>query len=279
MDVMGVVSETALITLKARVIETEKPYPIIQDVVSKQCLSIIQSHLPADVQNRILNRKLPSSLTSHIALRTRKYDTETSAFIANNPSGLVVSLGCGFDTRYWRVSDKAWNYVEIDLPEVVAIKQAILADRITYPMIGCSVLDDNWIEAIQQLQTENVFFIAEGLLMYLAPADIIRLFDKLSQSFTNSFVLFEIVHRRYTQGLWKKNIEAKMKRALGTDAGAVYQFGIATAGEVETYGNDIKVIEEWSYFQDEDIRPKFLRLFRHLKFFTRSQWTIKAKLN
>ena len=31
MNIMDVVSETALITLKASVIETEKPYPIIQD--------------------------------------------------------------------------------------------------------------------------------------------------------------------------------------------------------------------------------------------------------
>ncbi|MEM7769360.1 MAG: class I SAM-dependent methyltransferase [Cyanobacteria bacterium P01_A01_bin.37] len=279
MHVMDVVSETALITLKARIIETEKPYPIIQDIVGKQCLDIIQSHLPTDIQNRILDRKLPPSLTNHIALRARKYDAETIDFVDNNPNGLVISLGCGFDTRYWRISDKVWNYIEIDLPEIVAVKQAILADRITYPMISCSVLDDNWIKAIQQLQTENVFFIAEGLLMYLAPADVIRLFNKLSQSFTNSFILFEIVHQRYTQGIWKKNIEAKMTRTLGTDAGAAYQFGIAAAKEIETYGSDIEVIEEWSYFQDEDIRPRFFRLFQYLKFFTRSQWTIKAKLN
>ncbi|MEM9904616.1 MAG: class I SAM-dependent methyltransferase [Cyanobacteria bacterium P01_D01_bin.44] len=279
MDIMDAVSETALITLKARVIETEKPYPIIQDAVGKQCLDIIQSHLSADIQNRILDRKLPPSLTNHIALRARKYDAETSAFIDNNPDGLVISLGCGFDTRYWRVSNKAWNYVEIDLPEVVAIKRKILADLITYPMIGCSVLDKKWIKEIQRLQTKNVFFVAEGLLMYLAPADVIRLFDSLSQSFANSFILFETVHQRYTQGLWKKNVEAKMKRTLGTDAGIAYQFGVTTAREIETYGNDIEVVEEWSYFQDEDIKPKFLRLFRYLKFFTRSQWTIKAKLN
>ncbi|MEL6902245.1 MAG: class I SAM-dependent methyltransferase [Cyanobacteria bacterium J06606_4] len=278
MNIMAVVSETALITLKARVAESEKPFPIIQDVVGKQCLDIIQSHLPADVQNRILNRKLPPHLTHHIAIRARKYDAETSAFMDNNPDGLVVSLGCGFDTRYWRVSDKTWNYVEVDLPEVVAIKQAILSDLITYPMIGCSVLDDNWIKTIQRLQTENVFFIAEGLLMYLAPVDVIRLFDRLSQSFANSFVLFEVVHRRYTQGIWKKNVEAKMKRTLGTSAGAAYQFGVAAAKEIETYGNGIKVVEEWSFFQDEDIRPGCLRLFRYLEFFTRSQWTIKAKL-
>lgn len=278
MDIMNVVSETALTTLKARVIETEKPCPIIQDAIGKNCLDLIQPYLSIDVRNRILHRKLPPSLTNHIALRARKYDAETSHFIKNNPGGLVVSLGCGFDTRYWRVSDKAWNYIEIDLPEVIEAKRKILAHHITYPTIGCSILEDYWVKEIQRIQTENVFFIAEGLLMYLPPADVMRIFNVLSQSFTNSSILFEVVHQRYTQGLWKKTVEAKMKRNLGTDAGAVYQFGITTAREVETYGDSIEVVEEWSYFEDKDIRPKVLQLFQHLKLFSRSQWSIKAKL-
>jgi O-methyltransferase involved in polyketide biosynthesis len=46
---------------------------------------------------------------------TRKYnDTYAQAFIAENRAGLVVSLGCGFDTRYWRVSENAWKYIEVE---------------------------------------------------------------------------------------------------------------------------------------------------------------------
>ena len=51
------------------------------------------------------------------------------AFIANNPDGLVVSLGCGFDTRYWRVSERPWPYVEIDLPEVIAAPAGLAKRR------------------------------------------------------------------------------------------------------------------------------------------------------
>jgi len=190
----------------------------------------------------------------------------------------VVSLGCGFDTRYWRVSDKAWKYVEVDLPEVIEAKQKVLGDRLTYRMIGCSVLEDGWLEEIRSLQDENILFLAEGLLMYLPPAEVVGLFNKLSRSFSKSEIVFEVVNKRYTQGFWKKSVESKMKRSLGSEAGASYQFGVRKAREVEAFGPAIKVVEEWSYFEDEDIRPKFLRLFRHFKLLTRTQWTIKATI-
>jgi methyltransferase (TIGR00027 family) len=279
MDTLSTVSETALITLKARVQEAEKDEPVIRDEVAQECLlARIRPLLPAETQHRLLNRNLPSSLTRHIALRARKYDTYAREFIANNPTGLVVSLGSGFDTRYWRVSDQAWNYIEVDLPAVIEAKKKVLADRLTYRLIGGSVLEDGWLEEVRSLQDENILFLAEGLLMYLPPAEVVGLFNKLARSFSNSEIVFEVVNKRYTQGFWKKSVESKMKRNLGSEAGASFQFGVREAREIETYDPAIKVVEEWSYFEDEDIRPKFLKLFRSFKFMTRTQWTIKAAI-
>ena len=129
MDVMSAVSETALITLMARVVESEKDNPVIRDEMGSECLERLRTHLPTDTRNRILDRKLPPTLTRHIALRARKYDAYAKEFIKEHPDGLVVSLGCGFDTRYWRVSDQAWNYVEVDLPAVIEAKKQVPCGR------------------------------------------------------------------------------------------------------------------------------------------------------
>ncbi len=142
MDILSAVSETALITLKARVVEAEKEKPVIEDAIGLECLKRLQSLLPVESRNRTLDRKLSSTLTRHIALRARKYDSYARTFIEENPDGMVVSLGCGFDTRYWRVSEEIWKYVEIDLPEVMEIKKKILEDIAKYTMIGCSVLEE-----------------------------------------------------------------------------------------------------------------------------------------
>ncbi|MBI9051362.1 MAG: class I SAM-dependent methyltransferase [Anaerolineaceae bacterium] len=278
MNITNVISETAIITLKSRVIEFQKEAPIINDPVSLTCLENIANHVPKETYQRIVDRKLPSTLTTHVAIRARKYDLYTKEFLEKYPDALVVSLGCGFDTRYWRVSDSKWNYIEIDLADVIAAKKEILKDKIDYLTIGCSVLDEKWIREVLAIQDKHVLFLAEGLFMYLPQKEVESLFNKLSDSFTHSCIVFETVNKKYTSGIWKKMVESKMKRSLGTDAGSSYQFGVNKAKEIESFGQNIKLVEEWSYFEDEDIEPKILWYLRNMKFFTRTQWTIKAEI-
>jgi methyltransferase (TIGR00027 family) len=278
MNTLSDVSETALITLRCRVIEAERKNPVIEDRIGQECLNRIKLLLSQEVQNRIMNRKLSTALTRHIALRSRKYDEYTQAFIKEHPDGMVISLGCGFDTRYWRISEKPWNYIEIDLPEVITIKKKILNDMIDYKMIGSSVLEEAWITQIASIQKEHLLFLAEGLFMYLPKSEVIKLFKRLSETFSSSQIVFEIVNERMTKGIWKKIVETKLKKRMGSTAGTSYMCGLKKATDIEAYGKNIKVAEEWSYFEDKEIQPRILRLFRHFKFFSKTQWTIKALL-
>lgn len=276
MDSLSAVSETALFTLRSRVIESEMGAPVIEDPVGSECLKRLQAHLPTAGADGPMQRPLPPTLTRHIALRASKYDAYTRTFIQEHPDGLVVSLGCGFDTRYWRVSATPWRYVEVDLPDVIAAKQQVLGDLISYPTIGGSVLEDGWIQQVSAMQTSSILFLAEGLLMYLPKDEVIQLFQALSTTFSDSQIVVEVVNERYTRGIWKKGVESKMKRALGSDAGASYDFGIRNAAEIETYGRNIRVVEEWSYLEDERVLPKMLYRFRNVPLFSRTQWTVRA---
>lgn len=277
MDILSAVSETALITLKAHVVESEKEKPVIDDAVALECFNRLQSLLPLEIRDRVLNRELPSSLTRHIALRARKYDSYTRRFLNEYADGLVVSLGCGFDTRYWRISKEPWKYIEIDLPDVIEAKKMVLDGIVTYTMIGCSVLQEDWIKRILSIQKEHVLFLSEGLFMYLPKDGVMSLFRRLAKSFVKSEIVFEVVNEKYTKGLWKKIVASKMS-TLGTHAGSSYDFGVRDAKDIEAYGGNIKVVEEWSYFEDDDIRPSALRLFRNVKPFSRTQWTIRATI-
>ncbi len=100
-----------------------------------------------------------------------------------------------------------------------------------------------------------------------------------SDRFYHSQIVFEVVNEKYTSGIWKKIVEMKMKRALGFDAGSSYNFGVRQARDIESYGNGFKIIGEWSYLEDEDIRPKVLKYLRHFKTFSKTQWTIIATIN
>ena len=275
---MNEVSETALITLRSRVIESGKRNPLIHDPVGVKCLERLKSLLPPEQLNRLINKNLPSTLTKHLALRARKYDFYTRAFMDENPDGLVVNLGCGFDTRYWRVYKRDWNYIEIDLPGIIEAKKQVLGDMIRYDMISSSVLDKEWMIKIHSRQSEKVLFLAEGLFMYLQPEGVRYLFKALSEAFISSEIVFEAVNEKYTRGIWKKMVERKMNKQMDSSAGSFYQFGIRNAKEIEKFGSNIKVLEEWSYYEDPDLKPAILKMFRHLKTFSRTQWTIRALL-
>ncbi len=280
MDTLSHVSETALITLKARVLEAGKRNPLIRDEMGIELLEKLKLHLPEETRGRILDRKMPQSLSSHIALRARKYDAFAAEFIKGNPGRLVVNLGSGFDTRFWRLSADPARYIEIDLPPVIETKKELLGptDAAPYRMIACSVLEKEWILEIQSIQDQNILFLVEGLLMYLPKPEVIKLFNRLSCFFSKSHIVFEVVSERYTRGIWKKMVKSKMKRSLGCDAGASFESGLRDASEVESYGSGIKVTKEWSYLEEDDIRPALLKLFRKWKFMNRTQWTIKASI-
>ena len=187
----------------------------------------------------------------------------------------MVNLGCGFDTRYWRIDHNQCEYIELDLPEIVELKKDILKDQLCYELIGCSVLDPAWIDRVTSKGNRHVLLIAEGLMMYLPKAEVIDLFKTFSERFYQSQIVLEVVTEKYTRGIWKKIIILKMKRELGFDSGSSYNFGVKNALELESFGTGIKVIDEWSYVEDPDIRPRILKCLG----LSRTQWTITATIN
>lgn len=269
MQTLTEVSETALITLRSRVIEDGKSHPVLQDPVGKECLEALMELSPEDLKKRVLERKLSPVLTLHIALRARKYDQLCTEFLEEFPEGLIVNLGCGFDTRFWRLGGGTLNYMELDLPGVIGTKRQILKDKIAYRTIEDSVLEEGWIAEVKKRQAEKVLFVAEGLFMYLPRDQVIQTLTRLAESFKNSRLVMEVVAEKYTRGFRKKMVERKMRKGAGSTAGDYFQYGIREASDLESYHPGYRIRGEWSFFEDPDIKPAFLRHFRHFK----SLWT------
>jgi O-methyltransferase involved in polyketide biosynthesis len=89
------VSKTAIVALRSHVLESQEDRPIINDPMAEYCLDKLVSLASEDEKALLSNRKLSSMLTSHIAIRARKYDSVANDFISKNPSSIVVNLGCG----------------------------------------------------------------------------------------------------------------------------------------------------------------------------------------
>jgi len=278
MNIISEVSETALLTLRARVSESLMENPILNDPVGKICLDRIKNVLDPELVDRIFSLKLSPVLTRHLALRARKYDSLSSEFLKEHPDGLIISLGCGLDTRFWRLPEKDFKYIELDLAPVIEAKSDVLTDLITYELIKGSVLDDEWLEKVKSIQSEKVLFLAEGLFMYLPREEAIKTFRKIAEVFTLSRLVVEVVNEKYTRGKWKKMVERKMKRSGGTTAGSQFNYGIKNPAVFESYSDKIMVREAWSYLEEKEVKPGFLRWFRNMRLMTNTQYTVVADI-
>ena len=176
------------------------------------------------------------------AQKGKVFDNAANRFIAGNPKCTVIDLACGFNTRFWRIENEKCNYIEIDLPEVITLKKEILKDRLSYEVIGGSVLDTSWIDKVTINGNTGFLLLAEGLFMWLPPQDATRLLKEIGERFYRSQLVLEMVPEKYTKGIWKKLFRLHSRIEWGLDVSWV--FGIKNPHDIEAFGNGLKVIGE-----------------------------------
>jgi O-methyltransferase involved in polyketide biosynthesis len=240
------VSQTAILPLICRAIESEKKNPVFNDPMAILCLERLLSISSEEEKNRINKWKkkyagIHAREAKAVALRGKSFDNIANLFISNNPECTVMNLACGFDTRFWRIKNEKCKYIELDLPIIIELKREILKDHLGYELIGCSVLDTSWIDKVTSNGNNGFLLLAEGLSYYLPKQDLTRLIQEMARRFNHSQLVLDAAPEKYTKGLWKKLFQLEAY-AWGIDVSFVS--GINSPREIESYGNGLKVIGE-----------------------------------
>jgi methyltransferase (TIGR00027 family) len=238
-------SRTAILTLIVRVIASEKENAIFNDPMAVLCLERLISIVSEEDKHWIIREKrIYGGIQAHHVKagvqRVKVFDDTANRFVADNPQCTVINLACGFDTRFWRIANENCRYVEIDLPEVVALKREILKDQLGYELIGCSVLDASWIDQVTANGNSRFLFLAEGLLPYVPKPDATQLFQLLAQRFARSQLVFDMVPEKWTKGLWKMLLGLETKYTMGLDI--YWVSGIKHPRDIESYGPGLRVL-------------------------------------
>lgn len=238
------VSRTAILPLLCRAIRSEMDDPAFNDPMAVLCLERLISISSEEEKKRIMNwRKKytginPRDLKTRI-MTVRCFDSITNQFISKNPGCTVINLACGFDTRFWRIEADKCRYIELDLPEMIALKMEILEDHLNYELIGCSVLDTLWIDKVTTNGNSNFLLLAEALFYYLPKDEVIKIMQAISQRFDHSELVLETAPEKYTKGMWKRIIQLE-SRAWDIDVSIVS--GVNNPREIESYADGFKVI-------------------------------------
>jgi methyltransferase (TIGR00027 family) len=269
------VGETALLTLYARAIESQSQKPILNDEKAEemvQQLDPILQKRKTNIARQLLNRAIDPKLVVHISLRSEKYDRYAKEFLKNHLGGTIINLGCGLDTRFHRIDDGKLQCVDIDLPEMIALKHQLLSETGRYRMVARSILDHAWME--EAVKTPEPYcFLLEGVLMYLPEGEVKRLILALRDSFPGSEMVCEVTHRQWVKGVWGKLAALKMQKRTKIGQAARFHFGLSRPDEMEDWGEGIKYLDNWFYMDEEHPKIGWMRIFRNWKIFRTAQYT------
>jgi len=94
-----------------------------------------------------------------------------SIFYAVRKSPIIQNLlpGCGLDKRYERVGIPQSQFIDIDLANVMSVKESISDSNPNYLQIGQSVFEMDWMAKVL---SEHMLFLAEGVFMYCNETDL-----------------------------------------------------------------------------------------------------------
>lgn len=267
------VTLTGLITALCHAIESRSEEPILRDPKAEAIADYLAPMLALapDALLRLLTRStifaVCDMMIAGIALRARKYDECVRIFAAQNKSSCVINLGCGLDTRFWRIDDGCLHFYDLDLPEMIKLKSRLVDETDRYRMIGASVLNHQWMDRIACNQSSNCLFLAEGLFMYLPPDGVRSLLLALQERFPGSELLCDVAP------LWLISPAAQLiSKVKGWSA--QYQFGVRDSREFEEWNSGLHFIDEWFYLDEAEPRLGFLRAMYKWRLILRDIWTV-----
>jgi methyltransferase (TIGR00027 family) len=255
-------AQSLLVTLSSRAFESKQPAPILRDDKAVQLLAMLAYDAAPLARSRLYH--------TIICLRTRRFDTAVAEFLGAHPDGVVVSLGCGLDTRFERVDNGRAHWIEVDLPEVIELRRKLLPEDARRRFIPCSVTDLSWLAALDDLRGRPTLFFAEGLFMFLEAPDVRRIVGEIAQRFPGSSLLFDAI----------KPIEVTLRRFHPTlrRTQARLRSGIRGGRTVESWHPSLRVVGEWFYCEESEPRLGWYRLLRFVPWLGRTAWILRCQV-
>ena len=206
----GDVQETALVTLAIRASETARENPRIRD---EKAAEIIDD-LGVDV-----SKYDPFLSHEGVVARTIMFADALRKLIEVHPDAVCVNLGCGFDDKFSQVDNGRIDWFDVDLPDQIAVRRKVFADRERCTMLEGDALDGAW--TAQLPQDRPVIVVMEGVLEYFTKEQTATCLHMLCDSFEHGWLLTEMNSPLMAKHSDKhdaiKNTNATFK--WGTDSG------------------------------------------------------------
>ena len=237
MQKLGVVEDTLFVPMLGRIYASEHCPQILYD---KKALEL-KNKLPSDLieQNKQNQYTLLAS-----ASRSANMDRFIQSFLERRPNGVIVQLGCGLETTYYRCDNRRTHWYAVDLPHVIDYRRELLPELERETYLAGDAFSEDWIRQVRtEFPDAPILVTAGGLFHYFEENKVISLLRMIGQS-GNMEVVFDTVNKKGMAMMQKKY----MKQVGHADAQMFFYVDAAKELAAKIRGN-VKVIAEEPYYR------------------------------
>lgn len=232
----GVVEDTLYVPMLGRIYASENCKDILYD---KKALEL-KSGMP---EGLIENDTQTQYTYLASASRSANVDRYIRDFMERKPQGIIVQLGCGLETTYYRNDNGHTLWYGVDLPHVIKYRKELLPETERERYIAGDAFAKEWIEKIRAEHTDEPLLItASGLFYYFEEENVLELV-KLLMNYGDIEILFDTVNKSGMTMMQKKHM-----KTVGHEDAKMF-FYVDSATELAAKINSkVKVLAEEKFY-------------------------------
>ena len=233
------VQETLIIPLYGRKVCSDHFPHLFNDPEAERICSM----LDYDFEEKGKKMESMAGLFGALEVAQRQYDIqcEVKDYLKSHPKAAVVNLGCGLDDTFTKCDNGLCKGYNIDMPDVIKVRNELLPAGEREVSIGCDLNNDNWMDEIDA--SDGAIFFATGVFYYFKTEDVKTLFCKMANRFPGAVLAFDACNKRGAKLMTKTWLkEAGIKKV---DA----YFSLEDASEMKSWSPDFKSVTSKSYMR------------------------------
>ena len=237
MSRLGIVEDTLFIPMLGRLYASEHCPQILYDGKALE----LKEKLPPELlsQGRLSQYTLLAS-----AVRSANMDRYIRTFLEHRPDGVIVQLGCGLETVYYRCDNGKSHWYAVDLPHVVEYRRALLPEPERETYLAGDAFAEDWIRQIRaDVPDAPILVTAGGLFHYFEESKVVGLLRMLT-GFGEIEVVFDALSKSGMAMMRKKY----MKQVGHGDAQMFFYVDSASVLAGKT-GSGVRVLAEEPYYR------------------------------
>lgn len=238
------IEKTLLIPLWSRAKESELSNPILVDTTANDLINKLDFNFSTIENNSTFLKRLA------LLVRAKTFDDTIKDFISKNHNIAIVNIGAGLDTTFNRIDNGTLDWYNIDLPNVIELREKLLPANPREKSIAKSFLDYSWINDIEKTYNK-ILFIAGGLFAYFDKNVIKELLEKLAANFPSSEIIFDVPGLKSGNNKANKNLK---KYSLNQ---VELKLAIKNIEDLKEISKAIEVVDHFSFFEKTKLQKEW----------------------